>query len=221
MQTEELLTPDNIKLIYSVCHKFENYYDKKELFQVGSIGLINAQKNYKENQNAKFTTYAYSWIWGEINKFIRENTSVKVSRDIKSLNHKIGYAKQKLAQVLMREPTNKDLAQFLEVDERQIEEATRISNLTMSFDEPVNADSDGKDLTLLDTVADEERMSKEDLLFLKDQLLSLPKQERQLIGMRYLKDRTQKETAELLGMSQVQVSRMESKVLTKMKNNYN
>lgn len=214
---EELskLITENENLIYKITHYFANYSSKDDLFQVGCIGLIKAYKNYKDDYNTKFTTYAYPYILGEIKKYIREDKGIKVSRDITKLNLKIERANLILTQKLMREPTYQELANYLGIDEYYISEALCSSGVLQSLDEPIV--ENGKELTLYDTVSKVETMDLDTLLALKQELSMLDKNEYKIISERYLKDKTQSEVASNLGINQVQVSRREQKILTKLK----
>ena len=212
----EKIIEENKNLIYSISHYFENYPNKEDLFQVGVIGLITAYKNYNPEFNNKFTTYAYTYILGEMKKFIREDKGIKISRDITKLNLQIEKASVLLSQKLMQYPTTKEIANFLEIDEYFVIEAIKSTNVIQSFDEPIN-DSE-KQITLYDTVSEAKKSDLNDLIALRQELEELPELEKQLIEQRYLFDLTQSETAKKLGMTQVQVSRREQKVLTKLKN---
>jgi len=215
---EELskLITENENLIHKITHFFSNYSSKEDLFQVGCIGLIKAYNNYQEEYNTKFTTYAYSYILGEIKKYIREDKEIKVSRDITKLNLKIERAFLVLAQKLMREPSIRELSEYLGIDEYYICEAMCANNVLQSLDEPIA--SDGKELTLYDTISKVETMDMDTLISLKRELSLLDSADYQIISEHYLQDKSQSEIAENMGMNQVQVSRREQKILTKLKN---
>lgn len=211
----EQIIEENKNLIYSISHYFENYPNKEDLFQAGVIGLITAYKNYDDSFNNKFTTYAYTYILGEMRKFVREDKGIKISREITKLNLKIEKANILLSQKLMRQPTIKEIANYLEIDEYFIAEAMKSVNVLQSLDEPLN--DNGKQITLYDTVGEKRSIDIDELIALRNELALLPELERNLIEQRYLNDMTQTETAKILGMTQVQVSRKEQKVLTKLK----
>lgn len=214
-QNLEQIIDENKNLIYSISHYFENYPNKEDLFQAGVIGLITAYKNYDASFNNKFTTYAYTYILGEMKKFVREDKGIKISRDITKLNLQIEKASILLAQKLMRQPTVREIASYLEIDEYFIVEAMKSVNVLQSLDEPIN--NDGKQITLYDTVGEEKENNLDELIALRNELESLSDLERSLIEQRYMNDMTQSQTAKILGMTQVQVSRKEQKVLTKLK----
>lgn len=211
---EELIL-ENKNLIYSITRYFEKYSNKEDLFQAGCIGMILAYKNYDASMNVKFTTYAYPYILGEMKKLVREDKSVKVSRNIQSLSLKIEKANILLTQKLMREPTIIELSDFLEIPISMIEEALNSNRPIYSIDEPLN--NEGKEVTLQDTIGKIDNMNMDDLLLLKEELTKLDPFERDLISKRYMNDLTQQQTAKELGISQVQVSRGEQKILTKLK----
>ena len=146
-------------------------------------------------------------------RYIREDKGIKISRNITKLNLKIEKARIILSQKLMRNPSTFELSQFLEIDEYLIIEALNTTNPVQSLDDELN------DMCLYDTISIKERVDKDDLIELKNQLKNLNVEEQKLINYRYLEDYTQSETAKKLGMSQVQVSRFEQKVLKKLKSN--
>ncbi len=209
----EQLILENKNLIYSITKYFEKYANKEDLFQAGCIGMIMAYKNYDKNMNVKFTTYAYPYILGEMKKLVREDKSIKISRSIQILNLKIEKAKVLLTQKLMRNPTIIELSDYLELPIHIIEEAINSTKPIYSIDEPLN--NEGKDITLQDTIGKIENI--DDLLLLKEALTKLEPFEQKIINKRYVNDLTQQQTALELGISQVQVSRTEQKILTKLK----
>jgi RNA polymerase sporulation-specific sigma factor len=219
MNTKEIVVDvivQHDKLIHSIINNFNKYYDKEDLYQVGVIGVIKAYNNFDNSLGVKFSTYAYTYILGEVRAYIRSAKQIKVSRDLIRLNTKIEQTKSILSQRLMREPSILELSLFLEVDEQKIEEALNINNI-ISFDEPVN--DNGKEITLYDTIGKKDNVDLNILIDLREQLNSLSSDEKRLIESRYFEDNTQTETANILGMSQVQVSRCEQKVLKKLRAN--
>ena len=214
----EQLIADNTNLVYALAHKFQNYSDKEDLYQVGKLGLVKAYKNFDKEKGVKFTTYAFPYVLGEMKKLVRENRGYKVGKEIRKLNLKIEKAYILLSQKLMREPSVKELSLYLEMDEYLIGQAIRSNYMIKSIEEPVNMD--GKALTLNDLVKDNSIMDNDTLIALKYCLESLDDDERVLIENRYFDDLTQREIASNLGISQVQVSRMEQKVLKKMRQNF-
>jgi len=215
-QTINDILLENQNLIYSLTHSFSGYSNKDDLFQVGVIGLIKACQKYDANMGVKFTTYAYPFILGEMRKYVREDKGIKISRDIMKLNLKIEKASILLSQKLMREPTITELSQYLEIPEFQLAEAMKSINAIQSLDEPING-KDGKEMSLHETISDINDMDLNSLIQLRDELSRLTPFEKNLIEARYMNDLTQQETAKILGISQVQVSRKEQNVLTKLR----
>ena len=196
---------------------FFPYSNKEDLFQVGCIGLINAYKRYSEDYDTKFTTYAYPFILGEINNYVKKDRGIKISRDVTKINSMIEKVNILLTQKLMREPSINEIASYLEIDECLVVDALISRYPIKSVDSNIN--DDGKDMTLLDVIPDINTMDINTLIALKEELKKLSPDERKLINTRYVQDLTQSEVAKLLGISQVQVSRKEQKVLVKLRNN--
>ncbi len=207
---------ENKNLIYSISHYFKNYPNKEDLFQVGCIGVINAYKNFNNNLGVKFTTYAYPYILGEMKRYVNYDRGIKISRKILSLNLRIEKAKALLTQKLMREPTIEEVANFLNVSEDLIIQSLNSILTINSFDEPITA-SDGKDLNLYDVVSSIDNLDYDSLIMLKKELNKLNECDKNIIKMRYFDDLTQTETANILGINQVQVSRKEQKILQKLR----
>ena len=211
--TSELLK----KLVYSIAKQYSyNDEDLEDLYQVGNIGLCHALENYKENSLAKFSTYAHFYIKGEILKYIRENRPIKRNYDIDKLIRSISKVKDYLTQVNSKEPSIEEIANYLEVSVNDINNAINLSLSVKSMDYELD---DDKDSNLYDYEAYIEKGYDEDILSLKEELEKLPIDERKIIELRYFKDKSQKETSYELGISQVQVSRKENKILQKIKNN--
>lgn len=214
------LVVDNQNLIYSISHYFKGYQNKDDLFQVGVIGLINAHKNFDDSLGVKFTTYAYSYILGEMKQYINQDRGVKVSRDILKLNLKIEKVTMLLSQKLMREPTVGEISRYLEVPEYLIAQSLNVNGVTRSFDEPINT-GESKDISLYDTIAEVDNLDLNSLIALKEEIKQLDNVEQNIIQMRYFEDFTQTEVANALGINQVQVSRKEKKILEKLRNQLN
>ena len=209
------IVKDNEMLVYSIIKGFANANNKYDLYQVGMIGLIKAYENYDSSKGAKFSTYAYMYILGEIKKYLLENRGLKISRDLNKLSLKIEKARLLLTQKLMHEPSIKELSIFLEIDEHTLIEAMESRNQLQSLDNPIKTDD--KEVTLYDYIPNLENYSLDELITLKDEISKLPVHDQKLIYHRYMRDLTQTEVANELGISQVQVSRDEAKILTKLK----
>lgn len=212
----EEIVKQNSNLIYGICSKYNNYADKEDLYQVGVIGLINAYKNFNPEKEVKFSTYAFPYVVGEVNKYVRENKALKISRDLVRLGRKLNEYINKHMEVRGYEPSTSFLAQMLEIPEEKVISALEACKCARSLDQEIN--DDGKVITLLDVTPAKENISKEQMLDLKEAFRYLSKEEQELVISRYFKDLTQSEVAEILGVNQVYVSRLEKKALVKMKN---
>lgn len=206
---------DNSKLVYYICSKYNNYLDKEDLHQVGKMALIDAYKNYDKNYNVKFSTYAYPYILGEVSKYVRENNNLKISRDLIRLGRKINEYIEKHKKVRGYAPSINDIALMLGIKEEKVLDAINSSNKVKSLDDEIT--SNGKVVTLLDITPNKEKISNDLLIDLKEAFKYLKSDEKKLLINRYYKDLTQSEVAELMGVNQVYVSRLEKKVLCKMK----
>lgn len=211
----EDLIQENSNLIYSITKYFEKYGNKEDLYQAGCIGMQKAYEKYDPSLGVKFTTYAYDYILGEMRKLVREDKTIKVSRNLQMLNLKIEKAVIILTQTLMRMPTYQELSDYLEVPEYLIAEALGSVQPVYSIDEPIITGE--KEMTLHEMIGEVDNTNIDDLIILRDELKKLSPFERELIEKRYMEDLTQQQTAQILGMSQVQVSRKEQKVLCKLK----
>lgn len=206
---------ENSNLVYSICSKYRNYADIEDLYQEGIIGLIRAYKNFNPEYNVKFSTYAFTFIVGEVHKYIRENKALKVSRDLIKLGKKIREYIDKHIEVRGYEPSTLDIANMLEIPEPKVISALESLSSVKSLDMEIN--DDGRALTLMDMTASSEKISKEQMLDLKEAFKYLSDDEKYLLVNRYYKDFTQSEIAKELGVNQVYVSRLEKKALSKMK----
>ena len=216
--TEEInaLVNQYKRLIYKIASKFSTKYSIEDLFQVGVIGLINAQKNYKPDQNTKFTTYAYQYILGEMIDFVKKDRTIKVSKDSLKIYKLYEQSKEILAQRKKQIPSFSEICKFLELDEETVYEAIKMSEYVLSVDSSLR---DGESMSFIETCGEDRREEIDSLLDLKMELMNLPEFERKLVDLRYFKDYTQSETATILGISQVQVSRNEKHILAKIKKN--
>lgn len=208
---------DNQNLIYSIIGKYKGFYDMEDLYQVAVIGMLKAYDNFNSNSKAKFTTYAYKYILGEVLKYVSDNRSFKLSKEYLQLEKRINKAREVLTQKMMKPPSNFELAIFLEIDEELINQVEVVTKQMESLDRVIM--EDGKCLTILDTISTSENVHSIDNIYLYQELAKLDDEEKRLLESRYFLDRTQQETAEILGINQVQVSRNEKKILRKLKNN--
>ncbi len=206
---------ENKNLIYSIIKKYTYYYDKEDLFQTATIGLIKAYNNYDSSKNTKFSTYAYTYILSEVLLYINNNRDIRLGRNYLKIYTKINEAKLILTQKLMKEPTTYELSLFLELDENLINQVLALTQSFSNLEEIIS--KDGKNLTLLDVVSDKDKDKMIDNLILKETLNNLTEEERQILMLRYYDERTQQEVANILGTNQVYISRNEKKVLKKLK----
>lgn len=204
---------ENENLIYKMISKYKNYFELDDLYQVAVIGLIKASKNYKENYNTKFTTYAYPYILGEVIKYINEFRSIKLNRNTRILYLKILKAKEVLSQKLMKSPTLKELSTYLEIGESILSEVINANTTVDSLDKIIS--EDGKNLELYDKYGYIDTSIEN--YPLTEELAKLPPVERQIIIARYYENMSQKEVGDNLGMYQVEVSRQEKKILKKLR----
>lgn len=207
---------DYEKMIYSIAHKYSFGNDFEDLCQQGRIGCMKAMENYDASKGSNnLSSYVYLYIKGEILKYIRENNVIKISKDLISLNNSITKAREVLAQKMMRTPTDEELSLFLEIPLEKINEASIASEYVKSLDYELN--DDGKEMTLYDSISYNEKGYDDNILDLREEISKLSEEEKKLIKARYYDDKSQQETSEILGMSQVQVSRNETIILTKLR----
>ena len=209
----------NLPLVTSISKKFTNRgYEYEDIYQIGCMGLVKAIKNFDEKYNVKFSTYAVPMIIGEIKRFLRDDGMIKVSRNVKSLAKKLHFDKEALTKKLNREPTVEELAQFSGMDKEEILFALE-SSASMQYLYEVIHQDDGSPVLLIDKRSENAIEDKNitEKLALKEALRNLDTKSRQIIVLRYFKDKTQIQVAKMLGISQVQVSRIEKKVLQEMR----
>ena len=209
-KTKTLL--ENEKIIYSIIKKYTYYFDKDDLYQVGMLGLIDAYDNYNPNKNTKFSSFAYFYVLGKVKEYIRKSNVIKVSRELIKLNTSIEKAKEVLTQRLGYIPSNEEIALFLEIDIRNIEEAKEATNLVASLDS-----ENEEEINLYNTLGYTEQAYNEEILDLKTELKNLNDFERNLIIKRYGQGLTQTEVSKELGINQVKVSREEKQILTRLR----
>lgn len=209
----------NLPLVSSISKKFLNRgYEYEDIYQIGSIGLIKAINNFDLTYNVKFSTYAVPMIIGEIKRFLRDDGMIKVSRNVKSLARKVHFYKEILTKKLKRSPTIDELAEYANVDKEEILFAIESSNSLQYLYDTIHQD-DGAPVLLIDKLSEKgvDDSNVIERIALKEALRSLDNKARQIIMLRYFKDKTQVQVAKMLGISQVQVSRIEKKVLFEMR----
>lgn len=217
---EQVIT-DNMALVWSIVRRFSGRgYEPEDLFQIGCIGLMKAVDRFDTSYDVKFSTYAVPMIIGEIKRFIRDDGIVKISRGIKENSRKLGKAKEELVQMNQREPTIEELAKYTGIATEDIVMAMAALQEVDSIYSTVYSGS-GEDIYMVDRLGDDNDVSDNqrviDHIFVNQLLEELPPDERNLIELRYYQDKTQTEVAKRMGISQVQVSRLEKRVLLKMR----
>ena len=209
----------NLPLVSSLSKKFLNRgYEYDDIFQIGCIGLVKAINNFDESFNVKFSTYAVPMIVGEIKRFLRDDGIIKVSRSIKNTARKLHYDRDALTKKLGREPTIEELSKISDIDKEDIITALESSNSMQYLYDTIHHD-DGAPVLLIDKLSEDYEEDTEviDRIALKEALTKLDVKSRQIIMLRYFKDKTQIQVAQMMGISQVQVSRIEKKVLKIMR----
>ena len=218
-EAREQLVEENVGLVWCVVKRFYGRgTDAEDLFQIGSIGLLKAIDKFDLSYDVKFSTYAVPMISGEIKRFLRDNGMIKVSRSLKELSYKIFQTREALIAKLDREPTLEELAKTMEVDKEEIVQAMEAGGEVESLYKPIHQ-KEGSEIRLVDKLEEKERKEDKilDHMLLKQLLESLDKDERQLIYLRYFADETQTQVGKKLGISQVQVSRMEKRIIENMR----
>jgi len=203
----------NTRLVWSVVQRFMNRgYEPEDLFQIGCIGLLKSVDKFDLSYDVKFSTYAVPMIIGEIQRFLRDDGTLKVSRSLKEMANKVRKKKDELSKVLNRLPTVKEVAEELGVTPEDVVFAQEANKPPASIHETV-FENDGDPITLMDQIADESQERWFDKLALHEAIDGLSERERLIVYLRYYRDQTQSEVAARLGISQVQVSRLEKKIL--------
>lgn len=219
---KEQLVEENVGLVWCVVKRFYGRgVETEDLFQIGSIGLIKAIDKFELSYDVKFSTYAVPMIVGEIKRFLRDDGMIKVSRSLKEIAGKAYRISEGLEKKMGREPTTSEIAEEIGVSEEDLvmamESAAHVESL-----QQIVYHGDNSDISLMDRVEEEEDRSEQivDKLFLAEILRDLEKADRELLYKRYFLDMTQSVIAEEMGISQVQVSRLEKRILKKIREKY-
>ncbi len=212
-----ILIEENSPLVKSIVKRYKNKgVDYDDLYQLGCVGFLKAINNFDPNYEVKFSTYAVPMIAGEIKRFLRDDGSIKVSRSIKGMYYQMQKYIEKRKVEDNEIPTTEELSKKFNVEEAEIFFIMESSHMPVSLYEEVGKDGGGQ--TLIDKVGDIEDNEKLiNKIVIKDLLKSLDSKDRKIIMLRYFRDKTQSEVAEMLKVSQVQVSRLENKILSKLK----
>ncbi len=213
------LIEGNLKLVLSILRNYSNRTDNMDdLFQIGCVGLIKAIDNFDLSHEVKFSTYAVPMILGEVKRYLRDNSSIRVARSIKDIAYKSLQAKEQLTNELGKEPTIEMIAKKLGLTEYEVTNALDSMKDTISMFEPIYNDG-GDTIYLADQLEDKNNSmySIDDKMALREALKSLNTKEREIIIKRYIIGKTQMELAREFGISQAQISRIEKNSLDKVK----
>ncbi len=219
MEARQKFISGNLRLVLSVIQRFNNRGENvDDLFQIGCIGLIKAVDNFDTSHGVKFSTYAVPMIIGELRRYLRDNTPIRVSRSLRDIAYKTLKAKEEYINLHSKEPTVEELSQIIEIPKEDIVFALEAIQDPVSLFEP--AYNDGTDtLFVMDQVKDEKNTDESWLeeIALKEAMTHLSDREKHIVNLRFFSGRTQMEVAEEIGISQAQVSRLEKGALARMK----
>ena len=221
---KEKIVSDNTGLVWSIARRFVNRgYDLEELYQIGCIGLLKACDRFESRYGVQFSTYAVPLIAGEIKRFLRDNGAIKVSRILKQNGYQISKAKEALLHKYGREATLDELADYTGLCVEDIVMATEANREVESIQQTI-CGKDGTQVSLVERLVDEAQseVAAENIMnriLVGQAIEKLGEMEQELIRLRFFEDRTQTEVAKVLGISQVQVSRLEKKILIQMRQN--
>ena len=217
-QVRDALIEENLGLVHHIVKRYAGRgYDNEDLFQIGCIGLIKAVDHFDIGYDVKFSTYAVPLIMGEIRRFMRDNTMLKMPRSVKENAWKVSVAREELAKALGREPTIDEIMYQTHLTEEEIVLALEAPTEVESLSKPIST-KDGSELTLEEKLPDQsdEEGKIVSSIFLEQLMEYLSEDEKYLIRLRYFDNKTQSETAKYMGITQVQVSRREKKILHKL-----
>ena len=218
-EAREQIVKENVGLVWCVVRRFYGRgAESEDLFQIGSIGLLKAIDKFDLSYDVKFSTYAVPMISGEIKRFLRDDGMIKVSRTLKEMSYKIFRTREMMIDRLGREPTIEELSEEMQIEKEEIVEALEAGNEVESIYKPIHQ-KEGNEIRVMDKLEENEHQEEKilDHMLLQQLLGTLEKEERTLIYMRYFQDRTQSEVGKELGISQVQVSRMEKRIMENLR----
>jgi len=223
-EAQSQLVENNVGLVWSIVRRFQNRgYEPEDLFQVGCIGLIKAINKFDSSYEVRFSTYAVPMIIGEIKRFMRDDGMIKVSRSLKEISNKARVIKEIMCKELGREPSVSEMASRMEIPAEELVMAIEAGMSPESLYNVVG-ESDNSSIQLIDRIDGDNCANEVDLIdriALRQVLDELKPRERQIIILRYFKEKTQVQIASLLGISQVQVSRIEKKILEEIRKKIN
>ena len=210
----------NMRLVLSVAQRFMNAKENiDDIFQVGCVGLIKAIDNFDISLNVRFSTYAVPMIIGEIKRFLRDGSSLRVSRSIRDTAYQVLKSKERLSKDKQDEVSLEDVAKDLNISLREVADAIDAISDPLSLDEPAYTDGDDR-VSLMDHLTDEENYAEKwtRMTDLRDAVKNLDEREKQILNLRYFVGKTQMEVSDSIGISQAQVSRLEKNALNAIKN---
>ena len=220
-EAKEILLQENVGLIWNIVKRFYGRgYDPEDLYQIGAIGLLKCIDNFDFSYDVKFSTYAVPMIMGEIRRFCRDDGMLKVSRTLKSLAVQAAQMRERMTKELQRDVTLQELENGLGVTLEALLPALEATKDVESLSASLFEGENGKKTELEERLGKAEEEEIVDRLFLEEALNTLPQRERQILMLRYFRDFTQSQIAARLGISQVQVSRIEKRVLSQMREKY-
>lgn len=216
-QAREQLVNGNTRLVWSVVQRFLGRgYEPEDLFQIGCIGLLKSVDKFDLSYDVKFSTYAVPMIIGEIQRFLRDDGTLKVSRSLKETANKVRKMKDELSKTYGRLPTITEIADELHLRVEDVVFALEANKPPSSIHETV-FENDGDPITLMDQIADDAQQKWFDSFALSEAIENLSERDQTIVFLRYFRDQTQTEVAARLGISQVQVSRLEKKILQRIR----
>ena len=213
------LIEGNLRLVLSVIQRFDKRGESPDdLFQVGCIGLIKAISNFDPDKQVRFSTYGVPMIAGEVRRYLRDNSAIRVSRSIRDVAYKVLQSKEALTTALGRDPTLEEIAQELELTSDEVSQALDAVCAPVSLYDPVFSDG-GDPLTVMDQVRDTKNTDEQwmERITLRNAYADLGERERQILSLRFVGGKTQMEVAGSLGISQAQVSRLEKSAIGAMR----
>lgn len=220
-QAREEYIKGNLRLVLSIIQRFQNSGENvDDLFQIGCIGLMKAIDNFDRSLEVKFSTYAVPMIMGEIRRYLRDSVSpLRVSRSLRDIAYKAVYMKEVLSKKNQKEPTIEEIADAIELPAEDVMTALDAIQSPVSLYEPVY-EQGGDTLYVMDQISDRKNREEKwvEKIAISEALDHLPERERNIIGLRFYRGKTQMEVAEEIGISQAQVSRLEKSALKSMKN---
>ena len=218
----QALIEGNLRLVLSVIQRFEKRGESPDdLFQVGCIGLMKAIRNFDPTKGVRFSTYGVPMIAGEVRRYLRDNSAIRVSRSLRDVAYKVLQCKEALVLKLGRDPTNAEVAKELELSENEVAEALDAVCAPVSLYDPVYAEG-GDPLTIIDQVKDNKNTEGAwiDQICLQSAFRALGDREKEILSMRFYDGKTQMEVATALGISQAQVSRLEKGAIKSMRKGF-